>query len=309
MEVQGLNYLVNKSKDFDSLTAYKFQLATGERANTRYIFSGKYQRNVLIANSEIGEECVVLPDTLEFLWICHCKNMRCSLTKTVSLENATELRSCYVDDCEGIECIVELDSSSSSLCCPVLDKLEELCLNSLPNLSVLGRGEGVATSPHVFSNLKLLNIRRCSGMRKLLPLELLQALQNLEEINVRACKQMEEIIASSDSDDTSSDKFTFPKLRKLKLFWLDQLKSICSGKGVMVCHSIEVIEISKCPKLKRIPLQLPLLDNGQPSPPPHLRQIEIDEEPKEWWESVVELDHPNAKNILQPFAEFRPWER
>ncbi|GLU15358.1 hypothetical protein SLE2022_318560 [Rubroshorea leprosula] len=118
---------------------------------------------------------------------------------------------------------------------------------------------------------------------------------------------MEEIIASSDSDASSSNKFTFtfPKLRVLTLAQLDQLKSICSDKGVMVCDSIKVIQISKCPKLERIPLQLPLL-NGQPSPPPCLQNIGIDDESKEWWESVVELDHPNAKNILQPFLKFTP---
>ncbi|GLU15367.1 hypothetical protein SLE2022_318650 [Rubroshorea leprosula] len=117
---------------------------------------------------------------------------------------------------------------------------------------------------------------------------------------------MEEIIASSDSN-ASSDKFTFPKLRELKLSRLGQLKNICSDKRVMVCDSIENILIIKCLELKRIPLPLPQLDNGQPSPPPCLRKIEIDDTSKEWWESVVELDHPNAKNILQPFLEFNQW--
>ncbi|GKV44766.1 hypothetical protein SLEP1_g51922 [Rubroshorea leprosula] len=308
MEVQDFNYLINKSKDFESLTAYELRLTTGEREITAYGFFNKYQRKVLIAGLEIEEECVVLPETLENLRIACCKNMRCSLNKTVLLENATELRRCSIDDCEGIECIVELDSSSSSLCCPVLDKLEDLDLHILPNLSVLVRVEGVATPPHIFSNLKYLRIRFCSAMRNLIPLGLLQALQNLECIIVRGCRQMEEIIASSDSDASSSNNitFTFPKLRVLTLVELYQLKSICSGKGVMVCDSIEVIQISKCPKLERIPLQLPLLDNGQPSPPSCLREIKIDDKSKEWWESVVEWDHPNAKNILQPFLEFSP---
>ncbi|GLU15372.1 hypothetical protein SLE2022_318700 [Rubroshorea leprosula] len=143
-------------------------------------------------------------------------------------------------------------------------------------------------------------------MRKLFPPWLLQTLQNLEEIRVHNYKQMEEIIASSDSD-ASSNKFTFLKLRELKLSRLGQLKNICSAKGVMVCDSIEDILIIKCPKLKRICLQLPQLDNGQSSRPPCLRKIEIDDTSKEWRESVVELDHPNAKNILQPCLEFNQW--
>ncbi|GKU91018.1 hypothetical protein SLEP1_g4948 [Rubroshorea leprosula] len=231
--IQDFNYLVNKSKDFESFTAYELRLTM------------------------------------------------------------------------GIECMVELDSSSSSLSCPVLDKLEELYIRDSPNLSALVRVEGVATPQHVFSNLKRLHIDSCSGMRKLLPPELLQALQNLEEIWVSDCKQMEEIIASSDSD-ASSDIFTFPKLRKLELEYLPQLKSICSGKGV--CDSIEKITERHCRKLQRIPLQLLLLDNGQPAPPPHLKEINIVErESKEWWESL-EWDHPNAQNMLQPFLKLHRYD-
>ncbi|GLU15388.1 hypothetical protein SLE2022_318830 [Rubroshorea leprosula] len=146
-------------------------------------------------------------------------------------------------------------------------------------------------------------------MRKLLSLELLQGLQNLEVFHVCNCEQTEEIIASSDLNASSSDKFTFtcPKLRRFFLEDLPQLKSICNDKGVMVCDSIEEILIDECPELKRIPVQLPLLDNGQPSPPPRLREIKIFIESKEWWESVVEWDHPNAKNILQPFLKIIEW--
>ncbi|GLT31099.1 hypothetical protein SLA2020_058610 [Shorea laevis] len=173
--------------------------------------------------------------------------MRSSLNKAALLEKATELSSCSIESCEDMECVVDLDSSS----CPVLDKLEVLYLRELPKLSVLVRVEGVATSLNIFSNLKMLSIWDCSGMRKLLPLELLPAFHNLEEIHVNRCEQMEEIIASSDSD-ASWDKFTFPKLRRLILRDLPQLKSICSAKGVMVCDSIEKIIIWRCRELKKI---------------------------------------------------------
>ncbi|GKV16387.1 hypothetical protein SLEP1_g27038 [Rubroshorea leprosula] len=230
--------------------------------------------------------------------------MRSSLNKTALLENASELGLCIISDCEETEYVVNLDSSSSSACSSLVNKLEDLYLWDLPRLWVLVRVEGVATPPRFFSNLKTLEIDGCSGIRQLLPLELLQALPNLEVIWVIGCEQMEEIIASSNLN-ASPDKFTFtfPKLRDFHLSNLPQLKSICSANGVMVCDSIERIWITKCPELKRIPVQLPLLNNGQPSPPPHLSNITIDGRSKEWWESVVEWDYPNAKNILQPFLE------
>ncbi|GLT49051.1 hypothetical protein SLA2020_226340 [Shorea laevis] len=298
--IQDFNYFVNKFKDFRRATTYSLVVGSAKDMLRRS------KHELVITDCEVEEECMVLPNKLEDLWIMERKNMGSSLSKLVLLEKANELRTCNIYCCKEIECVVELDSSSSSssLCCPAFDKLEELWLFQLPRLCELVRVEGEATPPHVFSNLKELHVGECSGIRKLLPLELLQALQNLEVIRVHLCDQIEEIIASLDSDASSSDKFTFtfPKLRELCLSCLPQLKSICSAKGVMVCNSIEKIEMGECPKLERIPVQLPQLDNGQPSPPPHLREIEIYEESKEWWESM-EWDHPNAKNLLQPFLK------
>ncbi|GLU15298.1 hypothetical protein SLE2022_318000 [Rubroshorea leprosula] len=297
--IQDFNYFVNKFKDFLSATAYSLVVGTAEDM----IRQGKYE--LVITDCEIGEEWIVLPNNLEDLWIIGGKNIRSSLSKTTMLEKANELKRCGIIGSEEIECVFELGSSSSSLCCPVLDKLELLELRQLPRLCELVRVERVETPPHVFSNLKQLEIIQCWGLRKLLPLELIQALQNLEEIIVLTCDQIEEIIASSDLDASSSDKFTFtfPKLRELRLWNLPQLKSICSAKGVMVCNSIEKIVMSGCPELKRIPVQLPQLDNGQPSPPPHLKEIKIGEQSKEWWETV-EWDHPDAKNLFQPFLKY-----
>ncbi|GKV50708.1 hypothetical protein SLEP1_g57405 [Rubroshorea leprosula] len=268
--IQDFNHFVNKFKDFLSAIAYSLGVGT-TRDMVRW---SKYE--LVITKCEIGEECVVLPNNLEDLWIFSGKNMRSILKKTALLINANELRPCRIWESEEIECVVELDSSSfSSLCCSALDKLELLELQVLPKLCELVRVEGATTPPHIFSNLKTLIIVHCLGMRKLLPLELLLAFRNLEEIRVIHCEQMEEIIASSDSN-ASSDKFTFPKLRILRLIGLSILA------------------------------QLPLLDNGQLSPPPHLKEIKIDEESKEWWE-LVEWDHPNAKNLLKPFLKYSDW--
>uniref|UniRef100_A0A2N9ETS5 Disease resistance protein winged helix domain-containing protein n=1 Tax=Fagus sylvatica TaxID=28930 RepID=A0A2N9ETS5_FAGSY len=62
-------------------------------------------------------------------------------------------------------------------------------------------------------------------------------------------------------------KITLSRLTNLSLQDLLELKSICSSCKVIVCDSIEEIRIWECPKLKRLPLSLPLL-NGQLSPLP-----------------------------------------
>uniref|UniRef100_A0A5B7C8F8 Disease resistance protein At4g27190-like leucine-rich repeats domain-containing protein n=1 Tax=Davidia involucrata TaxID=16924 RepID=A0A5B7C8F8_DAVIN len=230
--------------------------------------------------------------------------------------------------CDGIECIWPFSISNeiqveeedtgekqeSSRCIPLLQSLEILRLHSLENLNAIIKRERRVTAPAgTFSNLKEFAISMCHKIKKLFPPGLLQHLQNLESIQVRWCKEMEEIIAAEDDEEglgassssnnnNSSTIFTLPKLKIFKLSGLPKLKSIC--KGVMACDSIEVIALLDCPELKRVPFSLPLFFNGQPSPTPHaLKEIWIDKDEKGWWESV-EWDHPNAKNVLQPFMTY-----
>ncbi|GKV50209.1 hypothetical protein SLEP1_g56921 [Rubroshorea leprosula] len=247
-----------------------------------------------------GEDSVVLPNDMQQLWIYKCRKFR-SLSDIHSLKNTTKLRKCCVTKCEEIECVVDMVMSSFSF----IKNLEELWLDKLPNLSIVVDVEGEeATLPHIFSNLKSFWMRGCSRMKRLFPFELLQGLQNLEKITIGECEQMEEIIGWEGEEEnhitdaaTTTTTFTLPKLRALDLWNLPELKRICPTRGVMVCDSLQQLEIKKCPELRRIPL----VGNVQPSPPAALNYIRV--WPQELWESM-EWDDPNAKNVLQPFMDF-----
>ncbi|MFQ6659066.1 hypothetical protein Gotur_028094, partial [Gossypium turneri] len=225
-----------------------------------------------------------------------------------SFKNAIDLRVCRIYFCEGIECVVSLSSFASSSAHP-FQSLEVLDLGELPKFSALilkDAGIGSATTSTLapsttFSHLKAIFVRGCSSMKTLLPHWLLPNLQNLEEIHVEGCIQLVEILgaATSEVEEKGSDaliKFHLPKLRKLELWRLPNLKSICSKSGVMVCDSLQLIQVvALCDKLKRIPPFVPLVGNGQPFAyaPPSLTIISR----KEWWESLEWDDHPNFKNV------------
>uniref|UniRef100_A0A2N9FDV0 Uncharacterized protein n=1 Tax=Fagus sylvatica TaxID=28930 RepID=A0A2N9FDV0_FAGSY len=276
-----------RSLEKGQLATYEIQV--GKPLSLRAIWGKK----VVLKNCNIsrGEESFELPKDVHDLQIRRCKNLRC-LCDVPSLNHATELKRISLRSCKGIEHIL---CSLSSSCTLSLQTPEILELRHLANLRGLFRKEKDASAqvpPHTFSRLKRIDVYQCGKLKKLLTPGLLLNLHNLEHINVSVCAQIREIIEEEEDEKEEegmdTTKITLPKLKKLWLQSLPELKSICSSSKVISCDSLEEILIYRCPKLKRLPL----------TPPPSLKKIEADEE--EWWESL-EWDSQDTKNVLQPF--------
>ncbi|KAK5786784.1 hypothetical protein PVK06_041429 [Gossypium arboreum] len=181
----------------------------------------------------------------------------------IGLKDATDLKECEVDCCDKLEAIF-------SSKCHQLQTLESLILIRLQNLNVIV-GAGVEESS--------------------------------ENLTVSTCSKLEEIIAEPQKEGTGAFKFSLPKLKRLTLCSLPELKSICSENGVIVCDSLECIEIV-CEKVKRILRYLSQLQNddeGKSTPSNPLKEIHVHS--TYWWESM-EWDHPNfdVKKVVKPLV-------
>ncbi|GLT81322.1 hypothetical protein SLA2020_527130 [Shorea laevis] len=275
---KDFNCFFRKSKQFlGGLNHYMLSVACGHSIRTRDSFSSSaynycFKTIDLVECNIRGEDDLGFPDDLQDL-----KAISCDIEGDISvfMKNTTQLQRFSLASCKGIKWLV----SSSSF---------------------------TTISPHIFSNLKVLHVYECPNLKKLFPCELLQGrgLRSLEEICVTSCHGMEEIIGWEEEEEgnqtTTTTTFALPKLRRLRLGWLSQLKTICPERGVMVCDSLNYIGIGDCKKVKRIPLCLGR-ENGQPSLLA-MEKIKIFN-PKEWWESV-EWENPDDKNVLLPFLQY-----
>uniref|UniRef100_A0A6N2MF19 NB-ARC domain-containing protein n=1 Tax=Salix viminalis TaxID=40686 RepID=A0A6N2MF19_SALVM len=271
--------LVGYLKSWDetlSLNTYRFLVGQWNNDDIAFLeFSGR-TKIVWLCNLD-NLNCLKFPTDIQELVILKCIDAK-SLCDVLSSQYTTELEYIEIVLCDRMESLL-----SSSW----------FCSTPLP-----------FPSNGIFYHLKDFYCYGCTSMKKLFPIVLLPNLLNLEMISVERCDKMEEIIATREdsvvgeesSSSCSSIEFNLPKLRHLSFVLLPELKSICREK--LNCSSLQNIIIRDCPKLKRMPLRLPVLDNGRPSPPPSLKEIYVDS--KEWWESV-EWDHPNSNDALLPF--------
>ncbi|KAL3498591.1 hypothetical protein ACH5RR_041323 [Cinchona calisaya] len=297
-------------------------------------------RRVMFSEISLGGQNtkVLLPEDIEELTMRDCYDMRSCLSETFLLSNLIHSRgiiNCAIENCKGIKWIINLTSSSNAATagqvggggvvvddeegqispCSPLQSLGHLRLSYLPNFEGLFEWESAVANPtlppHTFSCLKSLVIQACPSLTKLFTSRLLlRHLQNLEEIYVLDCCGLEEIIIAEEetsgidqSSQQRTNNFVNISLPKLKFFTLRTLPNLrCIYRGRLICDSIRIVVVKSCSNLKRMPLSLPTVD-GQLSPPPALKNIEIAQAEREWWESL-EWDNPQSRSVIQPFVRF-----
>ncbi|KAK3424062.1 hypothetical protein EUGRSUZ_F00834 [Eucalyptus grandis] len=293
-------------------SSHVYQLALNES-----IGWGDYERHIIIKGCDRivaradrgidGDGCALLLESVQVLEIGLCYGVL-RLCDIGPLENMEELK---IEEWEELE---ELGAVHF----PCLRKLNIMECSKLKHLlkwEWLTTGLPSLDSIHIWNCEKLekiiagpiprgatcllhcLEIIGCNNIkREVLSSDLLPHLPSLQTIRVESCKGIEVVIRNVAPFSRSS---TLPKFTHLTLKDLPKLTRVCDG--TMTFNSLQWIAVRRCPHLKSIPLQLPLLDNGLLSTPPSLRVIKIDN--RQTWESL-EWDHFPAPSLLGGFVQF-----
>ncbi|KAM3321187.1 hypothetical protein P3S67_008389 [Capsicum chacoense] len=267
------------------------------------------QRRVIVGDCAIeaggGEAAtsIFLPRGIDILKIRSCHGLSsCFVDNFLSWTTSLRGLTCEINDCDDIEWIVNVSSGRDTTTDRHCISFRNLDVRWLQNLVGLCKGK---IASHTFSGLTELVTHNCNRMKLLFPRAILQDLKNLEKLDVAWCSEVEEIIGreegegSSQSSSSTSTTALLPKLKRLNLELLPELKSICEGK--LMCDSVEYMRFHKCPKLKRLPFY-----NTNEHPFPSLRQIKVYED-QNWWERLEwEQSHLNAL-FQKTYIKYTEW--
>ncbi|KAG5574818.1 hypothetical protein H5410_054952 [Solanum commersonii] len=244
------------------------------------------------------DEVLLLPQDIQHLKIESCNNFSTCLSDFLScLYDSKDLKYFKVRWCKKLKYLMKVKQGQESVLFP---SLEHLDLFELPSFVGIFDESETSLSPSIplvgtFSLLRMIRIERCHNIKKLLPIDLCSNLRHLERIYVLSCSQIEEII----EDQANDGIVVFPKMTRITLWSLPQLKSICNGK--MKCNSIKKVSIKECVKLRNLPLFFS--HEEELKIPSTLKEIAINSSEKDWWESL-EWDHSTTKIELQPFINY-----
>ncbi|XP_077242308.1 uncharacterized protein LOC143882767 [Tasmannia lanceolata] len=173
--------------------------------------------------------------------------------ESVTLEELLHLECLYylgIRDC-SVNRIGEVAKS--------VPNLKELFLFYIVGSDNIWQGMVKSGGRSSFPKLQNITVLFCHGLKNLIPHDLLEQLDNLEEIIVANCSNMKEIFGAKVVDENTSeivatcsvvDNNAFPKLRFLQLVQLPELRYIC--QEAFSWPSLEIIQVSKCPNLRRL---------------------------------------------------------
>ncbi|KAL5714391.1 hypothetical protein ACHQM5_016358 [Ranunculus cassubicifolius] len=154
--------------------------------------------------------------------------------------NVKSMRDCWIESCDKMEtafCVEEEEENAALGRC-----LQNLWVSKLSHMKCLF---GVAVQSDSFTCLKHIYIECCPRLTSVFSSHM--SMKTLEMLKIKFCDELENIFG-----EMGNGEECFPNLKKLILWKLPKLQSICGG----VLPAIEYVTVKGCPKLRRLPVML-----------------------------------------------------
>ncbi|RWR74725.1 putative disease resistance protein [Cinnamomum micranthum f. kanehirae] len=304
-KVKCLEHFLRHSKSVKATSSwfrrFRFRVGHEEKAHACYDLIGQEWERRLVYKGGLGmSHAAAIMETLAhssyFFLQDHGTARKLS---ELGLANMNELKECRVESCEKMETLFDGDELQEA--CALLPILETLQIRLLPELKSLCDGPLL---PGSLSKLRVITLYRCKNLKKVFQLGIIRRLCSLESLYVTRCEKMEEIIEVEEEEEMSvashaysvvscnNDRVILPNIKRIELWSLPELVSICRGSSNFEWPSLQNIKISRCPKLK----SLSFLSNGTNIVAPALKKIQGQ---SSWWEAL-EWEDNDIKQQLQP---------
>ncbi|XP_031247968.1 uncharacterized protein LOC116105696 [Pistacia vera] len=101
-----------------------------------------------------------------------------------------------------------------------------------------------------FNNLKSLKVHNCCNLRYIFSPSIISSLAQLQEIEVKNCALIEEIITKEEEKEAHIEEIRIPQLNSIVLESLPNLTSFCSGINALECPALKAITMAKCPEIE-----------------------------------------------------------
>ncbi|XP_077242304.1 disease resistance protein At4g27190-like [Tasmannia lanceolata] len=211
------------------------------------------------------------------------------LSKSIQLQC---LKSLNIYECQVRKLMIRREDVQHE----VLPNLEEISLTAIENVENIWEEMVASGGGRRFPKLRKIAVIHCEGLKSLIPYDFLQELDNLEDIYVRNCSNMEEIFGAKVVDENTpkivstnvADRNALPKLRILTLGVLPRLRCIC--QETFSLPALEMITVERCDDLRRLPFS-----TGNAN---KIREIEGEEE---WWKKLEWEDDDTKLNLQKYF--------
>ncbi|XP_021596223.1 probable disease resistance protein At5g63020 isoform X2 [Manihot esculenta] len=134
--------------------------------------------------------------------------------------------------------------------------------------------------------LQIVCINGCQKLKVIFPASIARGLEQLKELELEDCDQLEAVIAEREEEEKRIDKVVFSQLISIRLYKLYNLKAFCMDNLPLKWPTLEELSVDSCPKMKTFAAS----DGNQITP--KLKEIKINT-------NYIEFDGTNLNTIMK----------